>query len=150
MPRHAAKLGVALRRILGPTHGVDDALVVCQACGSDFVNPVSWHEQGRADWWIRLRCGGCGFVREVEVSNDEAERYDAELDRGIAKIALTLATLDRARMLCRAEVDRVEHSGARAHGRAAHVTASALVRSDSASRQPPIEGRSPRAERLVM
>ena len=103
MHRHAAKLGVALRRILGPTHGVHDGLVVCQTCGSDFVNPVSWHEQGQADWWIRLRCGGCGLVREVEVSNDEAERYDTELNRGIAKIASALARLDRARMVADAD-----------------------------------------------
>jgi hypothetical protein len=105
MPRHAhaAKLGAALRRILGPRHGVHAGLVVCQTCGSDFVNPVLWHEQGQADWWIRLRCGGCGLVREVEVSNDEAERYDAELDRGVAKIASTLATLDRARMVADAD-----------------------------------------------
>jgi hypothetical protein len=103
MPRHAAKLRVALRRILGPTHGAHDGLAVCQTCGSDFVNPVSWHEQGQADWWIRLRCGGCGFVREVEASNDEAERYDAELDRGMAKIASALARLDRARMVADAD-----------------------------------------------
>lgn len=103
MPRHAAKLGAALRRILGPSRGVNDGLVVCQTCGSDFVNPVSWHEQGQADWWIRLRCGGCGLVRDVEVSNDEAERYDVELDRGMAKIASTLTTLDRARMVAEAD-----------------------------------------------
>jgi hypothetical protein len=105
MPRHARapKLGAALRRILGPTHGVHDDLVVCRACGSDFVNPVSWHEQGQAYWWIRLRCGGCGLVREVEVSNDQAERYDAQLDRGMVKIASTLATLDRARMVAEAD-----------------------------------------------
>ena len=104
MPRHATKLGVALRRIFGPTHRLDEALVVCHGCGCDFVNPVSWHEQGEADWWIRLRCGGCGFVRNVEVSNDEAQRYDAELGRGMAKIASTLASLDRARMVAEADV----------------------------------------------
>ena len=104
MPRHAAKLGLALRRILGPTNRLHEALVVCRRCGSDFANPVSWHAQGEAAWWIRLRCGGCGFVREVEVSNEEAERYDAELDRGMAKIASTLTSLDRARMHAEADV----------------------------------------------
>jgi hypothetical protein len=107
MPRHAAKLGLALRRILGPTHGLHEALVVCRRCGSDFANPVSWHEQGAAAWWIRLRCGGCDFVREVEVSNEEADSYDAELDRGTAKIATTLASLDRARMLVEADVFKI-------------------------------------------
>jgi uncharacterized Zn finger protein len=104
MPRHVAKLGVALRRILGPTHPLHEALVDCHECGCDFVNPVSWHAQGEAAWWIRIRCGGCGFVREVEVSNEEAERYDAELNRGTAKIASTLASLDRARMVAEADV----------------------------------------------
>jgi uncharacterized Zn finger protein len=104
MPRHAANLGVALRRILGPMRSLHEALVVCRSCGSDFVNPVSWHEQGEAHWWIRLRCGECGLVREVEVSNDEANRYDAELDRGVTKIASTLTSLDRARMVAEADV----------------------------------------------
>ena len=64
---------------------------------------VSWHEQGEANWWIRLRCGECGLVREVEVSNDEAKHYEAELDRGVAKIASMLAILDRARLVAEAD-----------------------------------------------
>jgi hypothetical protein len=88
--------------MLGPTHGLHEALAVCQNCGFDFVNPVSWHEQSEAEWWIRLRCGGCGLVREVEVSNEEADRYDAELNRGMAQIASTLADLDHSRMVAEA------------------------------------------------
>ena len=103
MPRHAEKLGVALTRIIGHTHIVHEGLVVCRTCASNFVNPVSWHEQGEANWWIRLRCGECGLVREVEVSNDEAKQYEAELDRGVAKIASTLANLDRAGMVAEAD-----------------------------------------------
>jgi hypothetical protein len=106
MSRRAAKLGVALRRILGPTHGLNEALAVCRTCRSDFVNPVSWHERGETHWCIRLRCGECGHVREVEVSNEEADRYDAELDRGMVKIASTLASLDRARMVAEANAFR--------------------------------------------
>jgi uncharacterized Zn finger protein len=107
MPPHPAKLSAALRRILGPTSQVDSNLVVCHVCGSDFVNPVSWHEQGDTDWWMRLRCGECGFVREVEVDNEAAERYDAALDRGVERIDSTLAGLDRARMVAQAEALRV-------------------------------------------
>jgi uncharacterized Zn finger protein len=84
--------------LAGPTLDVNRKLVDCRSCGADFVNPVRWHEQGESGWWIRLRCGECGFVREVEVSNEEAERFDAELDRGMAKIASTVARLDHARM----------------------------------------------------
>ena len=107
MPGPAEKLGVALRRILGPSHRLHEALIICRRCGSDFVNPVSWHEQGETTWWIRLRCGECELVREVEVSDSEANRYDAELDRGVARIASTLARLDRARMAAEADAFKV-------------------------------------------
>jgi len=49
-------------------------------------------------WWIRLRCGACGSVREVEASNEEAGRLDADLDRGLNEIAAVIAKLDRAEM----------------------------------------------------
>ena len=70
------------------------AVIDCRSCGSAYVNPVAWRERGDLEWWIRLRCGECGLVREVEVSNEEAERYDADLDRGIAKIASADSTVN--------------------------------------------------------
>jgi hypothetical protein len=71
-------------------------LLKCRRCGSDFVNPVTWHEDGALHWWIRLRCGQCGVVRDVEkVTNEEAARFERELDRGVANIAATLARIER-------------------------------------------------------
>ena len=63
------------------------------------MNPVSWHVQGETHWWIRLRCGECGLVREVEVTNDEAKRLEGDLDRGVQKIAANVARVDRERMI---------------------------------------------------
>jgi hypothetical protein len=54
MSRRVAKLRVALRRILGPTSGLHEALAVCHNCGFAFVNPVSWHEQGEAAFKMAL------------------------------------------------------------------------------------------------
>jgi hypothetical protein len=68
------------------------------------VNPVSWDAQGESDWWIRLRCGECDLVREVEVSHEEAKRFEVELDRGMAKIASTVAQLDRERMVVESDI----------------------------------------------
>jgi uncharacterized Zn finger protein len=45
----------------------------CERCDSDSVVPVAWQESGELNWWIRVRCGECGFVRDVEVTNEEAE-----------------------------------------------------------------------------
>ena len=62
------------------------------------MNPVRWHDLDESTWWIRLRCGACGFVREVEASNEEASRLDADLDRGLIEIAGAVERLDRAEM----------------------------------------------------
>jgi uncharacterized Zn finger protein len=95
---------MSVRRFVGRTRAMHGSLVDCRCCGSDFVNPVSWQPQGESEWWMRLRCGECGFVSEVEVSNEEAERFDAELNRGMAKIASAVARLDRARMIVESDI----------------------------------------------
>jgi hypothetical protein len=99
MQRNTTRLLRLLRRLAGPTFPIPRRLVVCVGCGADFVIPVSWHEQDEVHWWIRLRCGECGLVRDVDVTDEEAKRFDGELDRGVAKIAAVLLRLDRERMI---------------------------------------------------
>ena len=103
MLRYSTKLGDLLRRLAGPTYRSRQRLVVCERCHADFVNPVSWHELGETRWWIRLRCGECGFVREVEVADDDAQRFEHELDRGVRQIAAALLRLDRERMIAESD-----------------------------------------------
>jgi hypothetical protein len=62
------------------------------------VNPVRWHDTDAMTWWIRLRCGECGMVREVEASNAQARQLDSDLDLGLAQIAAAVAKLDRCEM----------------------------------------------------
>ncbi len=52
----------------------------CSACGADFVHPVEWSPNDGGTWWMLLRCGACGTSREETVPDEEAERYDRELD----------------------------------------------------------------------
>jgi hypothetical protein len=92
----------SLRR-LAASRDVNRHLVNCASCGSTFVNPLDRRELGERTWWMRLRCGECGFVRNVEASNKEATRYDADLDRGIAEIASAVARLDRQRMIAESD-----------------------------------------------
>jgi hypothetical protein len=42
-------------------------------------------------------------VRDVEVSNEEATRFERELDRGVHDIAVTVARLERKRMTADAD-----------------------------------------------
>jgi hypothetical protein len=98
MWRIITKLRGFLSRLV-PAEQLQSRLVVCVGCYADFVNPVSWHELSETHWWIRLRCGECGFVREVEVTNEEAQRFEYELDRGVKQIAAAFVRLDRKRMI---------------------------------------------------
>ena len=99
MPRNISQLLELFRRLAGSTDRMPARLIDCERCGSAFVNPTSWDEQGEADWWIRLRCGECGLVRAVEVTQDEAERFEADLDRTAGTIAMSLERLERARLI---------------------------------------------------
>jgi len=95
LSRHSCRLPAAPGR-----------LVDCGRCGSDFVNPVARHEAGETTvqlgwgasmtrWWTRPRCGQCGEVREVEVSDVEAKQFEQELKRGVADVAAAVARIER-------------------------------------------------------
>jgi hypothetical protein len=99
MHRITAKLLGLLGCVAGPTLPIPAPLVVCDRCGADFVNPVSWHEADDVHWWIRLRCGQCGRVREVELTDEQAQGYDRELARGAAAVAAALVRLEQERMV---------------------------------------------------
>ena len=47
-------------------------LARCRRCGDDTVVPVRWEQDGRAQWWIRLRCGSCGCFLETIASDEQA------------------------------------------------------------------------------
>ena len=85
-----------LRRLAGPKYPIPVRLVACTRCKSSYVVPVAWQEQDEASWWLRLRCGECGFVREVEVSDEDVKRFERELDRGVREIAATVAHFEAA------------------------------------------------------
>jgi hypothetical protein len=74
-------------------------LETCVVCGRDFVNPVDWEPLEGGRWWMLLRCGECDTWRELTVTDEVAERYDAELDRRLDVLDGMLHRLDRQRML---------------------------------------------------
>jgi hypothetical protein len=74
------------------------ALRFCPSCRSDCVVPVDHRIADDDHWWMRLRCGECGTGREVTVTNDEAQRYDRALSKGMAVITRVADKLDRESM----------------------------------------------------
>jgi hypothetical protein len=100
----ARLLGVpAARRAVRET-ATNAPLVVCRACGTDFVYPVEWQEtSGGRSWWVLLRCGGCDVRREVEIDDRQAADLGRRLDRHGETIERDARHLERERM--HAEVD---------------------------------------------
>jgi hypothetical protein len=86
--------------VTDPTHA---RLVVCERCNADFVVPVAWQDRGEAGWWVQLRCGECGSMRQTAVSDEQAKRFEREVDRGVDEIAAAVARLEREAMI--ADVD---------------------------------------------
>jgi hypothetical protein len=70
----------------------------CPSCRSDCVVPVEYRIEDDEHWWMRLRCGECGSARDVTVPNEDAQRYDRELARGMAAIDRVVEQLDRESM----------------------------------------------------
>jgi len=70
-------------------------LDLCSECGEGFVYPVSWIESGVADWWLHLRCGNCGTVRDVVASNYAVEAFDRLLDGEMEMIEAAAERLER-------------------------------------------------------
>lgn len=104
MRRNARPLRTLLERLAGPRYPLPSSrLIQCRCCGLDLANPVAWHEHDDVHWWIRLRCGSCGYVRDVVVRDDDAMRLDRNLAPGMRRIAATLRQLDRETMRVDAE-----------------------------------------------
>ena len=57
--------------------------------------PTEWMQQQDSNRWMYLRCGSCGPSCEVVVPDPAAQRYDADLDRGMHEIAAALERLER-------------------------------------------------------
>jgi hypothetical protein len=104
MNRRLKRLLLNIRGPLLPVPGARARLTVCGECGSRIVNPVAWHENDESHWWVRLRCGDCGWSREIIITDADAEQLERDLAQGFDEIARTAARLDSERMLREADV----------------------------------------------
>jgi hypothetical protein len=75
----------------------------CRECGEGFVYPVTWTESGPTDWWLLLRCGGCGAWSDVVASNLAVAAFDRVLDEGLDTIRVAADRLGRESLLAEAE-----------------------------------------------
>jgi hypothetical protein len=78
-------------------------LELCPDCGEGFVYPVTWTESGPAEWWLLLRCGGCGAWRDVVATNHAVAAFDRALDEATKVITRAAERLAREALSRQAE-----------------------------------------------
>ena len=79
-------------------------LHVCPACRANLVYPTRWHEADAEHWHVTLRCPSCEWTESGVFSQDVADRFDEELERGTEALVRDLKRLTRANMA--EEIDR--------------------------------------------
>ena len=87
-----------------PVAPQDRDLCVCEACGSDLVEPVEWESAGGECWRVALRCPNCEQASEGVFSQECVDRYDERLDEGTGALVADLKRLEHAAMA--EDVDR--------------------------------------------
>ena len=87
-----------------PAPGPLRELHVCPVCESQLVYPTKWTEAGQEHWHVTLRCPSCEWTESDTFSQDLADRFDEELERGTDLLVRDLKRLTRANMAD--EIDR--------------------------------------------
>ncbi len=82
----------------------DQALHLCNSCGSGLVYPVTWEEAGDSAWAVSLRCPECEDCRSGVFNQATVEAFDEELDLGTGALTSDYRRLCRANMA--EEIDR--------------------------------------------
>ncbi|MEA2289101.1 MAG: hypothetical protein QOD55_1098 [Solirubrobacteraceae bacterium] len=86
-----------------PGHAGAD-LHVCPHCASGLVQPVEAGEPAPGLWDLTLRCPECERWLEVTCDEQAIDRFEAELDRGLAVLQCEMDTF--AQLSFREDVER--------------------------------------------
>jgi hypothetical protein len=93
------QLRTYLNAVLHSTiHKSPQGLEICPKCRKDFVNLMDWRKASGEEWWMFLRCGECGFTREVTVSNNDAESFEDALHFLASPLRRKLRQMENDRM----------------------------------------------------
>ena len=90
--------GVPYTRLKPPTPEADRDLCVCEACGSELVEPYMWEAAGAERWRVALFCPDCERTSEGVFSQACVDRFDECLDDATAAMIADLKRLEASRM----------------------------------------------------
>jgi hypothetical protein len=75
-----------------------EGLHVCPECGSHLVQPVEWGEGNSGSWEMTLECPNCHWLTEDMFSRDQVDRFEEQLDEGLADMLSDLRRMTQANM----------------------------------------------------
>lgn len=68
-------------------------LEVCPCCASELVQPIWWEQAAPKRWRVALWCPACDWETHGVYHQDELDRFDAALDRGVDRLLADLRRL---------------------------------------------------------
>lgn len=73
-------------------------LHMCEACGSELVQPVAWGQPAEQGMELTLECPNCWWTEIGTYTRDRIERLEEKLDDGLADMLDDLQRLTQANM----------------------------------------------------
>lgn len=73
-------------------------LHVCPECGSHLVQPLEWGEGASGTWELTLRCPNCQWLVDGIYARDQIDKFEEQLDDGLADMLSDLRRLTQANM----------------------------------------------------
>ncbi len=81
-----------------------ESLHMCPECESQLVQPLEWGEGQDGSWEMVLKCPNCHWQTEGNYSRDQIDRFEEQLDEGVADMLSDLRRMTQANMA--EDVDR--------------------------------------------
>lgn len=75
-----------------------DRLHICPDCTSPLVQPVEWSEVSGGAWELTLQCPNCGWISDGIFSREQIDKFEEQLDEGLADMLSDLRRLTEANM----------------------------------------------------
>jgi hypothetical protein len=79
-------------------------LHLCPECESPLMQPLQWREVQPRSWALTLLCPNCDCLNDGVFAQEQVDRFEEQLDRGLAEMLSDLRRLTQANMS--EEIDR--------------------------------------------
>jgi hypothetical protein len=73
-------------------------LHICPDCHSELVQPVSWEEQPRGQWYLELACPNCSWSDANIFDGPQVEAFEDSLDEGLRDMIEDLQRLAQSNL----------------------------------------------------